>query len=207
MNTLLVADIGGTYARFAIARSSEPDRPGIGHPAGGPMTIGPIWSAEVRSRNSAVEAIRDFLAVDSLGARIDGALLAVAGPVEGGRCRLTNAAWTIDEEEIAHAFSIPWVRIVNDLEAAAAGLPELAASQTFNRQVDAAVIAGRKAHADYDEAIAGLKSITGPIVPAELVQAVLECAPTVRAWRWPNKRPCAWAWITKPTSARPWKRS
>ena len=118
MNTLLVADIGGTYARFAIARSSEPDRPGIGHPAGGPMTIGPIWSTEVRSRNSAVEAIRDFLAVDSLGARIDGALLAVAGPVEGGRCRLTNAAWTIDEEEIAHAFSIPWVRIVNDLEAA-----------------------------------------------------------------------------------------
>ena len=140
MNTLLVADIGGTYARFAIARSSEPDRPGIGHPAGGPMTIGPIWSTEVRSRNSAVEAIRDFLAVDSLGARIDGALLAVAGPVEGGRCRLTNAAWTIDEEEIAHAFSIPWVRIVNDLEAAAAGLPELAASQTRLIGPDSALV-------------------------------------------------------------------
>lgn len=125
MNTLLVADIGGTYARFAIARSPKP-----GEKADGPMAIGPIWSTEVRSRNSAIEAVRDFLAVDSLGSEIEGALLAVAGPVEGGRCRLTNAAWTIDEEEIARTFSIPWVRIVNDLEAAAAGLPELAATQT-----------------------------------------------------------------------------
>ena len=49
----------------------------------------------------------------------------------------------------------------------------IAEQTTFNRSVDAAVIAGRAAHPDYDEAIAGLKSMTGPIVPQELIVAAL----------------------------------
>lgn len=124
MSPVLLADIGGTYARFALA-------------SGG--TVGPIWSSEVRARDTVVEAVRDFLAVDPGGARIEGALLAVAGPVEGGRCRLTNAAWVVDEEEIARAFGFSWVRVVNDVEAVAAGLPDLAPSQTRLIGPDSAV--------------------------------------------------------------------
>lgn len=114
MSRFLLGDIGGTYARFALANE---------------QSIGATWSTEVSSRASAIDAMRDFLAIDHGGEPIDGALLAAAGPVEGGRCKLINAAWLLDEEEIAHALSLPWVRIVNDLEATAAGLPELQPAQ------------------------------------------------------------------------------
>lgn len=113
--SVLLGDIGGTYARFALVDDGA---------------IGPVWSAEVCNYPGIVEAIGEFMATRSLGARIDGALLAAAGPVEGGRCKLTNAAWALDEEEIARRFGLPWARIVNDIEAVAAGLSDLPASQT-----------------------------------------------------------------------------
>lgn len=58
-----------------------------------------------------------------------------------------------------------------DVEAEAA---RLAARTTFNRRVDDAVIAGRKAHADYDEAISAFKQVTGPVVPGDFLAAALE---------------------------------
>ncbi|WP_428673270.1 glucokinase [Reyranella sp.] len=120
MSRVLLADIGGTYARFTLAN---------GHLTGG------TWSTEVGSRANAIDAMRDFLAIDHGDEPIAGALLAAAGPVEGGRCKLTNAAWVLDEEEIGRALSLPWVRIVNDLEATAGGLPDLTAAQS--RQIGA----------------------------------------------------------------------
>ena len=113
--SVLLGDIGGTYARLALA---------------GDARIGPVWSIEVAGCLNIVEAVAGFIATQPAGTCIDGALIAAAGPVEGGRCKLTNAAWTIDEEEIARTFGLPWVRIVNDLEAVAAGLSDLSASQT-----------------------------------------------------------------------------
>jgi glucokinase len=115
MKRVLIADIGGTYARFAFAKDG---------------VVGKTWSTEVATRHDIASAIRDFLAVDPDGVPVDGAIFAAAGPVEGGRCRLTNAAWVLDEEEIAGAFPFPWVRVVNDLEAVAAGLADLPLSQT-----------------------------------------------------------------------------
>lgn len=115
MTRILLADIGGTYARFILA---------------GEQLIGSTWSTEVGSHESAIDALRTYLAFDHDAEPIGGALLAAAGPVQGGRCRLTNAAWTLDEEEIARALQLPWVRIVNDLEAVAAGLPDIDPAQT-----------------------------------------------------------------------------
>jgi glucokinase len=115
MTRLLLADIGGTYARFAFTSG---------------QTIGTTWSTEVGAHREAGDAIAAFLRTNGPHAEIDGALLATAGPVQGGRCQLTNAAWIIDEEEIARAFAIPWVRVVNDLEAVAAGLADLPAEHT-----------------------------------------------------------------------------
>lgn len=115
MSRLLLADIGGTYARFTFASG---------------RAIGPTWSTEVSARHDVLEAIAAFIGAAGQEAGIDGALLATAGPVQGGRCQLTNAAWIIDEEEIAREFAIPWVRVVNDLEAVAAGLADLPEAQT-----------------------------------------------------------------------------
>jgi glucokinase len=113
--SVLLGDIGGTYARFALA---------------GKAAVGPVWSIEVGKCLDVQEAISKFIATQPAGTRIDGALLAAAGPVESGRCKLTNAAWALDEEDIARAFDLPWTRIVNDLEAVAAGLSDLPTSQT-----------------------------------------------------------------------------
>jgi glucokinase len=114
MNAILLGDIGGTYARFALA---------------GERSVGPVWTTEVGSRSDVSDAIRAFLQARS-GETVAGALLAAAGPVEGGRCKLTNAAWIVDEERIARELRLPWVRVVNDLEAVAAGLPDLDLRQT-----------------------------------------------------------------------------
>jgi glucokinase len=115
MTRILLGDVGGTYARFALA---------------GRRSIGSTWSTEVGANASVIDALRGFLALDHGGEPISGALLAAAGPVEGGRCKLTNAAWILDEEEIARTLHLPWIRIVNDLEAVAAGLPDIDPAQT-----------------------------------------------------------------------------
>jgi glucokinase len=115
MTRILLADIGGTYARFALA---------------GERSIGAIWSTEVGGHAGVIDALRAYLAHDHGEEPIGGALLAAAGPVQGGRCKLTNAAWILDEEQIARALNLPWTRIVNDLEAVAAGLPDINPAQT-----------------------------------------------------------------------------
>jgi glucokinase len=114
MSRLLLADIGGTYARFTLASGK---------------VAGPTWSTEVRACHDVTEAITKFIEADGGQEKIDGALLAAAGVVKDGRCELINAAWIIDEREIARAFAFPWVRVVNDLEAVAAGLADLPEAQ------------------------------------------------------------------------------
>jgi len=117
MTRLLLADIGGTYASFAIASDNA---------------IGPTTTVEVAAHRTVIEAIREVLAREAppSSPTLDGAMLSAAGSVQGARCTLTNAAWILDEAEIARAFGWPWVRLVNDLEAVAAGLPHLPRSQT-----------------------------------------------------------------------------
>ena len=92
MSRVLLADIGGTYARFALAS----DR-----------AVGAPWSTEVGAHENVVDALRDFLLSNPSDGPIAGALLAAAGPVGGGRCKLTNAAWTLDEDQIAAALQLP----------------------------------------------------------------------------------------------------
>src|SRR5262249_59344584 len=52
---------------------------------------------------------------------------AVAGPVAGGRARLTNLPWVLDEEGLRDALHLRSVRLLNDLEATAHAVPLLRA--------------------------------------------------------------------------------
>lgn len=114
MTRVLLGDVGGTYARFAIASGQR---------------VSPIWATEVGAHHDVVEALRSFAKAGNSLEDLDGALIAAAGPVEGGRCTLTNASWVIDEKELGKAFGFRWIKVVNDLEAVAAGLPYLARAQ------------------------------------------------------------------------------
>lgn len=53
------------------------------------------------------------------------ACFAVAGPIAGQQATLTNLPWQISSAHIAHEFSIPAVKLINDFEAAALALESL----------------------------------------------------------------------------------
>jgi glucokinase len=108
--TTLICDIGGTQARFALAE-------GVG--------FGAVVTLRVADHPTPLAALRAALA--ELGPA-DGAILAIAGPIEGERARLTNGEWACDAPALAAALGIRTLRLVNDLEAMAWALPALTAA-------------------------------------------------------------------------------
>jgi glucokinase len=106
---ILLADIGGTNARFAL---SNGDR------------IGPIDYVKVADAPTVREAIGDVLR-RSGAEKPERALLAVAGPVTNNRCVMTNSPWVIDGNELQPAFGFDSVHVLNDFEVVAWSLPAL----------------------------------------------------------------------------------
>ncbi len=109
MSDCLLADIGGTRARFAVLSGGR---------------LGAVESLSTRDYANAVDGVRHFLE----RRRIDGverAIIAAAGPVQEGRCALTNASWILDGKELAKALGLRTVDIVNDVEALAWSVPRL----------------------------------------------------------------------------------
>lgn len=108
---VLLADIGGTYARFSI----------LPEPGGRPGTI---WKGPTSGFPGPVDAIRAFLdRQDAIRPR--SAFLAVAGRVARGITRLTNAPWRFDPGEIGVSFGLEAVRLVNDYVPLAAAVTVL----------------------------------------------------------------------------------
>ncbi len=106
----LVGDVGGTHARFALARGGAPFR-AVAFPVA----------------DSAGTEIALDRALDRLGApRVSAARIAVAGIVENGSARLTNGAWRFDRRAIARRTGAARVELFNDVQAAALGLRRLA---------------------------------------------------------------------------------
>ncbi len=107
----LVADIGGTNARFAV----------VG-PRGRPEALDRV---PVTRFARFEDALRWYLG--RVGGSVGEVALAAAGPVIAGRVRMTNAAWEISVEAVAAVLPEARLRIVNDLEAVALLLPHLGA--------------------------------------------------------------------------------
>lgn len=107
-DTSLIADIGGTNARFATVVDGRGSA---------------IRSYSVEDFSDPADAIRTYLAEQELTDGPATAVLAVAGPVESGRGRLTNGAWKFDAQVLARSLGIPRVEVVNDFAALARGLP------------------------------------------------------------------------------------
>lgn len=112
MTGCLVADIGGTKARFAIFRDCR---------------LGAIETLATRDYANAIDGIHHFLARHN-SESVDSAVIAAAGPVRDGRCTLTNASWVLDATEISNTLHLRSAKIVNDLEALAWAAPHFAVS-------------------------------------------------------------------------------
>ena len=106
----MLGDIGATNARFALLANGA---------------VGPVKSFDVASFARFADAMAAFLKGHCQQIEIGKAFLAVAGPVEGGRCVLTNCSWVVDAPEIHETFRLK-ARIINDFEAVAYSLPSLA---------------------------------------------------------------------------------
>jgi len=104
----LLADIGGTNVRFALFDGAR---------------IGEVARLKVAEHATLAAAARAFLG----DRRIGGAALAAAGPVEAGRCHLTNHSWVVDGPEFARDLGFASAHVLNDFEAVAWSLPELGA--------------------------------------------------------------------------------
>ena len=116
-DAVLVADIGGTNARFALAQpgtgSSAEDRPVVDRPL--------ILATERFA--SLQQAARHYL--DQVRARPRRAVIAVACPVQGEEIRLTNRAWSFQRAELAQALGVEELQVLNDFGATARSLPAL----------------------------------------------------------------------------------
>jgi glucokinase len=111
---VLVADIGGTNTRVALARGRQV----LG------LTIRRFANA---GHTGLAELLSAYIAAE--GADPDAACVAVAGPVEGDRATLTNLDWTIDAATVARASRSEAVAVLNDLQAQGHALGHLPPGQ------------------------------------------------------------------------------
>lgn len=111
-NTLLIADIGGTNARFALANPNAP-------------AFSQEQTLQCADFPSVEAAIAHYL--DQVGATAPTVIcLAAAGPVVDQHIRVTNNHWVLAVDDLSTTFSTDAVRLMNDFEAIAWSIPALA---------------------------------------------------------------------------------
>lgn len=99
----LVADIGGTNTRVALAR--------------GPVVLHDTIRRYRNSEFPGLETVlRAYIEAED-GVDCAAACVAVAGPVRNGRAAMTNLDWSLDTDTIARATRAETVSILNDLQA------------------------------------------------------------------------------------------
>ncbi len=118
--TVLVGDIGGTHARFALAREH----------AGGQIEVFNAHTLRTLDHPDLPSALRDYM--DRIGeVSLDAAAMCAAGPINGhdgqAEIRMTNCPWRVAAADIAAVSKAP-SRVFNDFSAVALGLPRLAPS-------------------------------------------------------------------------------
>lgn len=103
----LIADIGGTNARFALADLKND-----------------VICNELVLPTQDFKTFDDALAHYFINEAVDvdglvGACIAVAGPVQDGYCRMTNLPWILDNRRIKDTFGWQSVDVINDFAAQA----------------------------------------------------------------------------------------
>jgi len=110
----LVADIGGTNARFAIADLVT-------------LEISAVRRFPVAEHKTLAEAIGFYL--KDVAEPIGHAAIAVAAPVTGDAVKLTNSPWSFAKGQLCAAAGLKHVHMLNDFEALSLSLPHIAADE------------------------------------------------------------------------------
>jgi glucokinase len=111
---VLLADVGGTNVRFALA---EPQ-------AHAPLRLDTLRAYRVADFPALADAARHYLA--EVGAGPPGqAVLALAGRIDGDEVQMTNHNWFISAPRLRSELQLGAVRLVNDFAAVGLSLPLL----------------------------------------------------------------------------------
>ncbi len=110
----LLGDVGGTNVRFVFTHL----------PDGGAPLFGEARDFQTRDYPSLEAVVEDFLRTLAPEHRPSVAVLGVAGPVNNGEVRFTNLNWSVSERALG-AGGFAHVKLLNDFEALALGVPEL----------------------------------------------------------------------------------
>ena len=106
MTLAILADIGGTNTRVALARGETVLA----------ETIRRFPNADYKARGQDIgHILRDYLS--TCGEAVSGVCVAAAGPVQDGVATMTNLDWTMDATLLSAATGARKVAILNDLQA------------------------------------------------------------------------------------------
>lgn len=102
---ILIADIGGTNARFAVVNDTASD----------PVIFPTVQTANYATIDEAIRAVVH----DGSALRPKSAVIAVAGPVESDEIALTNCPWVVRPRGMGATLGLEDVVVLNDFEAQA----------------------------------------------------------------------------------------
>ena len=110
----LLADIGGTNARFALVREQHSE-------------IAEVVSLRCADFPGPLEAVQSYLEQCSLSqGELNQAAFAVAASNTSGTIKLTNSAWSFECDALKRTLGVDNLLVCNDFEALAHSLPTLA---------------------------------------------------------------------------------
>ncbi|HXY22007.1 MAG TPA: glucokinase [Burkholderiaceae bacterium] len=111
--TWLLADVGGTNVRFALAQPS----------AVAPLMTESIRAYRVADFASLADAARSY--ARPLANKPTHAVFALAGRVENGHVKMTNHRWSVSAAQLQSDLTLDGVQLINDFAAISMGLPLL----------------------------------------------------------------------------------
>lgn len=111
----LIADIGGTFARFALELA--------------PGRFEHLSSLRCADHADFHAAVSHYLQSLPAGLQPRHAGVAIANPVEGDRVRMTNYHWQFSIEEMRQRLGLDTLLVVNDFTALAMALPRLSGNE------------------------------------------------------------------------------
>ncbi len=111
---VLIGDIGGTNARFAILTGPHAD----------PKEFPVVQTADFETIDDAIQTA----ILDRTSLRPISAVLAVAGPVKGAEIRLTNCPWVVRPQSLFDGLGFSELIVLNDFEAQALAVVALGES-------------------------------------------------------------------------------
>ena len=107
---IIVADVGGTYARLGWID------------ADGSNEIHDYRRYACADHPDLASILHDYAA----GTPCRGAVVAIAGVLEGDRLINSNLPWAVSVEQTRAGAGLAWVQLINDFEAVANAVPTLA---------------------------------------------------------------------------------